>query len=145
MKRVIKKGKLSWGLQGKVGKVGTGKIKNATSIEMDGIKFRSKLEAYFYKKQKEAGFNFEYENETYTIIEKFEFQGEKIRPITITPDFQDNQRRIIIEIKGFANESFPLRWKLFKRHLTINRLNFTVYLVKNKGDVDKLIEELKLK
>ena len=36
-----------------------------------------------------------------------------------TPDFVND--KFIIECKGRANESFPMRWKLFKR--MINRCN----------------------
>lgn len=119
------------------------KVRNATKVEYDGIKFRSKLEAYTYKRLKEEGFNFAYEEITYTIIEKFEYQGEKIRPITITPDFIDNDRRIIIEVKGFANELYPMRLKLFKRYLHLNRLNFLLYEVRTQKEVEALIINLK--
>ena len=45
-------------------------------------------------------------------------KGSKIRPITYTPDFVDPNGKFIIETKGYANESFPLRWKLFKQQVT---------------------------
>ena len=38
-----------------------GKVKNATPNEYDGIKFRSKLETYTYKKLKEAKIKADYE------------------------------------------------------------------------------------
>ena len=34
--------------------------------------------------------------------------------IDYTPDFVGENEEFIIEVKGRANESFPLRWKLFK-------------------------------
>ncbi len=139
MHRKVKNGKLGWG----VGDKPNVKIKNATKIEVDGIKFRSKLEARTYTRLKEEGFNFEYEVETYNIIEKFEFQGENVRAISYTPDFIDRDRKIIIEVKGFSNDSWPLRAKLFKRYLTINRLEFKFYVVKNLKELDELINDLK--
>lgn len=137
--RKVVKGKLKWG----IGDKPNVKVRNATKVEFDGIKFRSKLEAKAYERLKSEGFNFEYEAVTYTIIEKFEYLGEKVRPITITPDFIDSDRKIIIEVKGFANDAFPLRWKLFKRHLCINRLDFKVYVVRNAKELELLINDLK--
>lgn len=141
MHRKLVDGKLKW-VSGNKPNV---KIKNATQVEYDGIKFRSKLEAKTYQRLKEEGFNFEYEVETYTIIEKFEYMGEKVRPITFTPDFIDKDRRIILEVKGFANESYPLRAKLFKRYLTINRLDFEFHTVRTIKDLELFIEYLKNK
>lgn len=140
MKRIVRKGKLGWG----VGDKANIKIKNATKVEYEGIKFRSKLEANTYRRLKEEGFNeFQYEYETYTILSKFEFRDEKIREIKITPDFVDPINKIIIEVKGFANEAFPLRWKLFKHYLHINRLDYNIYIVKTIKELEELIFELK--
>jgi len=125
--------------------VGNVKVRNATRTEYDGIKFRSKLEAYTYRRLKEEGFNFKYEEITYTIIDKFEYMGEKIRPITITPDFIDPDNKIIIEVKGFANELYPMRLKLFKRYLHINNLEFRLYEVNTQKKVEELLNDLKSK
>ena len=38
---------------------------------------------------------------------------KKYLPIKYTPDFIGDN--FIIETKGRANESFPMRWKLFKK------------------------------
>ena len=43
------------------------KVRNATKQEIDGIVFRSKLEAYTYQKLKEAGISAEYEQHRYTL------------------------------------------------------------------------------
>ena len=69
----------------------------------------------------------------------------KLRPITFTPDFIDKDRRIILEVKGFANESYPLRAKLFKRYLTINRLDFEFHTVRTIKDLELFINYLKSK
>jgi hypothetical protein len=44
---------------------------------------------------------------------------KKILPITYKPDFVG--RDFVIECKGRANESFPLRWKLFKAWIVFKR------------------------
>lgn len=121
------------------------KVINATKVTIDGIKFRSKLEAYTYRRFKQEGFNFRYEEVTYTILEKFEYMGEKIRAIKRIPDFIDSDNKIIIEVKGHATPEYLLKQKLFKHYLMINNLNFTLYTVKNQGQVEELIKELKIK
>jgi len=138
VRRAVKKAKV-WG----VGDKSNVKVKNATRIEVDGIKFRSKLEHKAYVRLKEEGFNFEYEPESYEIIERFEWNGEKVRPITIKPDFVDYNLKIIMEIKGFANDSWPLRLKLFKRHLYLTKSKFSIYIVKNLKELELFILELK--
>ena len=93
---------------------GNKKVKNATPIESDGIQFKSKLELYTYKQLKEAGLEADYESKKYTLLPKFEYNDEQIRPMTFKPDFPANNGSFIIECKGFSNDAFPLRWKLFK-------------------------------
>ncbi len=127
---------------GKIKRVkGSGKIKNATAIEYDGIKFRSKLEAFAYQEFKKAGIEVEYEKETYTILEAFEYNGQKIRPIRYTPDFIGD--KLLIEIKGFANDGFENKFKTFKKYLKINNIDFQIYIIKNKKQVLQFIEDYK--
>lgn len=117
-----------------------GKIRNATPNELDGIKFRSKLETYTYKKLKEANINAEYESHKYELLPAFVFHGEKVRAITYLPDFVGNN--FIIECKGFPNDAFPIKEKLFK-HLLVNILpNHMYYVVHNQKEVDNLIKIL---
>lgn len=116
-----------------------GKVKNATPNEYDGIKFRSKLETYTYKKLKEANIYSEYEQHRYELLPAFTFQGSKIRAITYLPDFVGDN--FIIECKGFPNEAWPLREKLFKYYLRDTKYKF--YIVHTQKEVDKLISELK--
>ena len=51
----------------------------------------------------------------------------------------------IIETKGFvrANDSFPLRWKLFMKYLNDNKIRYSLYIPKNKDQVDKVIQLIK--
>ena len=115
-----------------------GRVKNATPNVYDGIKFRSKLETYTYKKLKEAKIPAHFE-----LIPKFEYNGEKVRAMTYLPDFVGKD--FIIECKGLMGDSFPLRWKIFKYTLMQSKANYKLYLVRNQKQVDAMIDELKTK
>lgn len=117
------------------------KIKNATPVNCDGIHFKSRLEKYCYKKLKENKIKAEYEKHTYTLVEGFEFDGKKIRPMTYTPDFVG--KNFVIECKGQQNDAFPLRWKLFKLYLHNKKKNVKLYLPRNLKQVDEVIEMIK--
>lgn len=115
--------------------------RGGTKIEYNGIKFRSKLEAYCYKKLKEANIYAEYEQHRYTLLPSFKFDNKTIRAITYLPDFVG--KNFVIECKGYANESFPLREKLFKYYLTKNEPHMQYFLVKTQKQIDTLIDKLK--
>ena len=125
-------------------------------VTIDGIKFASGLEAYMYKALKSAGIDAAYEGSTYTIFQGFDLNktcyercangkgdykdrgNKKILPIKYTPDFIGCN--FIIECKGRANESFPLRWKLFKKHLKDNNIDTTLYKPQNQKECDRTVE-----
>ena len=117
------------------------KVRNATKQEIDGIVFRSKLEAYTYQKLKEAGISAEYEQHRYTLLPKFVYNNSTVRAITYLPDFVGDG--FVIECKGFATDSWANREKLFKYYLSLNEPDTKFYLVKNKKQVDELINKLK--
>ena len=124
-------------------------------ITVDGIKFASGLEAYMYKALKAAKIPAAYEGSTYTIFQGFDLNktcyercangkgdykdrgNKKILPIKYTPDFVSDS--FIIECKGRANESFPLRWKMFKKHVKVNLPHVTLYKPQNQKDCDEVI------
>lgn len=120
-----------------------GKVRNATPNIYDGIKFRSKLETYTYKKLKEANISAQYESIHFELIPKFEYNGEKVRAMTYLPDFVGKD--FIIECKGLMGDSFPLRWKIFKYTLMKNKAKYKLYLVRNQKQVNEMIDELKIK
>lgn len=120
-----------------------GKVRNATPNIYDGIKFRSKLETYTYKKLKEAGIDAEYESTHFELIPKFEYNGEKVRAMTYLPDFVG--KNFIIECKGLVADSFPLRWKIFKYYLKQENKDYKLFLVRNQKQVDEMINELSKK
>ncbi len=136
-------------------------------ITYDGIKFASGLERYMYMALKKAKIKAKYEGQTFQLIPSFEFdleciercangKGEyknrgnkKILNIKYTPDFIGKD--FIIETKGRANESFPIRWKLFKRLLIENNfitqqpVNWTLYKPQNQKECDETIRLILLK
>ena len=120
---------------------GNKKIKNATPIIVEGIKFRSKLEAYTYQQFLLANIHVEYESQTFTLLPSFIYQGVKIRPITYKPDFVGNG--FICEVKGFANDAFPLKKKMFLKHLRDNGFNITYFVVRNHKEIAEMIKRIK--
>ena len=133
------------------------KVKNAKKSSYKGLDFKSNLELHCYKKLEEAKVPVKYEKKTFTIFpamvyplacyegttKKLYNKGSKIRPITYTPDFVDPKGKFIIETKGYANESFPLRWKLFKKHLKENNHHYVLFMPRNKKQVDEVVELIK--
>jgi|TARA_B110000305_G_scaffold54911_1_gene60580 hypothetical protein len=124
----------------------------AKKVSYDGINFASGLERYTYMALKKNKLFEGYENEVFQLVESFDFDNEsfekqangkgeytnrgqkKILGIKYTPDFIGKD--YIIECKGRANESFPLRWKLFKLWLTKNKIGKTLYKPQNQKEVD---------
>lgn len=143
------------------------KIKNAEKDFYDNIHFKSHFEVVVYKTLKEAGFNPFYERKTYTIwngfrprvlffnrvvskgITLFKLCNQKIRDITYTPDFYIKYANFhfIIEAKGYENDVFPLKKKIFRKYLenlSKNTGEFYVYFeVRNKREVLKTINIIK--
>jgi len=131
----------------------------AKKISYDGISFASGLERYTYIALKKNKLYEGYESETFQIIESFQFpnisyekqansKGEyinrgskKILGIKYTPDFIGKD--YIIECKGRPNESFPLRWKLFKLWVTKNNIGKILYKPQNQKEVDRTIALIK--
>ena len=116
------------------------KVRNATKVEKYGIQFKSKLECYTYEAFMNAGIPVKYEPKHFTLIPNFEYLGEKIRPITYLPDFVG--KNFIVECKGLITDSFPLRFKLFKRYLKQHHSTNKVYLVRNQKQVNEMIQEI---
>ena len=122
----------------------------------DGINFASGLEKYMYMALKKSKIKAKYEGETFVLINGFHFENEsyerqangkgelinrgskRILPIKYTPDFIGDN--FIIETKGRANESFPIRWKLFKKLITEQFPAYTLYKPQNQRECDRVIE-----
>lgn len=105
-------------------------VVNSKKIVIDGIQFASLLEGKMYKMLKAAGIKFQYEGKSYVTFEPLVLETEcweratkrsksmidrrKVSKVSYTPDFIGENEEWFIEVKGRANESFPIRWKLFK-------------------------------
>ena len=127
----------------------------AKKVKFDGIQFASGLEKYMYIALKKAKIKAKYEGQTYIIQEGFEFKNtsyerqsngkgqminrgsKKVLQIKYTPDFIGDS--FIIECKGRANESFPLRWKMFKKYVKANLKHVTLYKPQNQKECDEVI------
>lgn len=125
-------------------------------VVYDGITFASGLERYMYQALKKNKIKSRYEGETFTLVDGFYFDNEvyerqsngkgemvnrgckRILPIKYTPDFIG--KNFIIECKGRANESFPIRWKLFKKYLIDNKIKTTLYKPQNQKQCDETVK-----
>lgn len=110
------------------------KIINASPDEYNGIKFKSSIESRIYKALLEVGIEPDYEAYTFVLsprvrptvpfynrtkVAGFHLITEPISQITYTPDFTFtlNGIFVIIEVKGFENDVFPIKRNLFRKYL----------------------------
>ena len=125
-------------------------------VTVDGIQFASGLEKYMYLALKEAKIYAEYEGATFILQDSFVFENQsyekqsngkgefknrgekKILNIKYTPDFISSS--FIIECKGRANESFPIRWKMFKKYVNHKMKHVTLYKPQNQKDCDEVVK-----
>ena len=128
----------------------------AKKVKFDGITFASGLEKYMYIALKKAKIKAKYEGATFVLQDDFKFEidsyerqangkgdmvnrgQKKIQSIKYTPDFVSSS--FIIECKGRANESFPMRWKMFKKYVNHKMKHVTLYKPQNQKECDKVIE-----
>ena len=131
----------------------------AKKVSFDGITFASGLEKYMYIALKKAKIHADYEGATFVLQEDFKFEidsyerqangkgdmvnrgQKKIQSIKYTPDFVSSS--FIIECKGRANESFPMRWKMFKKYVNHKMKHVTLYKPQNQKECDKVVELIK--
>tara|TARA_B110000503_G_scaffold114478_1_gene172066 strand:+ start:675 stop:1130 length:456 start_codon:yes stop_codon:yes gene_type:complete len=131
----------------------------ANKVTYDGIQFLSGLECYMYKSLKKNNIAAKYEGKSYTLLPSFVFNHEsyerqtngkgdminrgnkKIQPIKYTPDFVGDG--FIIECKGRANESFPIRWKLFKKYVIENLEGVVLYKPQNQKECELVVNLIK--
>ena len=128
----------------------------AKKVSFDGINFASGLEKHMYIALKKHKLFDQYEGEVFHLIEGFRFDqdsferqsngkgdlinrgNKKVLGIKYTPDFTSYD--YIIETKGRANESFPMRWKLFKRWLVSNGDNRVIYKPQKQSECDEVVQ-----
>ena len=138
-----------------------GRIKNVIATSVDGVNYRSRLEAFTSIELRKAGINFDYEKEKFVLMDKFTYDGvsvekrkkkgklvydqafKSIRSVTYIPDFTNLKDGWIIEVKGLKSDVFNLKWKLFKQYLAKNNLNYELYMPGSKKQILQTIEIIK--
>ena len=140
-----------------------GRIKNVKATSVDGINYRSRLEAFTSIELRRAGIKFNYEKEKFLLMDKFVYEGvsiekrkkkgkliydqafKSVRSVTYIPDFTNLKDGWIIEVKGLKSDVFNLKWKLFKQYLVKNNLNYELYMPGSKKQVLQTIKMIKEK
>jgi len=124
-------------------------------------RYASSIEKYCADQLKEHKLAFDYEEKSFELLPRFRYNnkyykmtakkkemsdktGAVVLPITYKPDFMGQKHNWVIETKGYlpSHHDFPMRWKLFLHHLVALKGNYIVFLAKNKGQVDKCIQEI---
>lgn len=136
------------------------KIRNATVCKENNLVFRSKQEKSVYNYLVSVGITPEYEPMKFTIwnVEKFtvpfydRYGGifgkitRKPTAIHYTPDFVFNigGKTVYLEVKGFANDVFPYKAKLFRDYLEQqpDKENLCYAIIYSLKDLKVLLHEL---
>ena len=143
------------------------KIKNATPVDFQNLHFKSTIERTVYKALIQQGIVPLYEGFTYTLsptirpqntpyYTRRKIKGEAstdlclemspIDSITYTPDFTFmlNGIFVIIEVKGWVNDSFPIKRNLFRKYLE-NADTPTMYFeVRSKRELLKALDIVRM-
>lgn len=137
------------------------KVRNATLCEYDGIKFKSKLELFCYRKLKEIVLDPGYESWKEVLMDGFYpelttiyepngdkdlvLNGKKVRDITYTPDFffEINGKAVFIDTKGRANDAYPLKKKMFLKNNERSNIPVFFFEPHNQRQVLQCIEIIK--
>ena len=142
-------------------KNGTPKRKSAKKKNLG--KYKSGLEKTCADLLAESGIKFAYETEEFVLVDKFRYDGIYFKmtakgkdlsdrsnaivlPIRYTPDFLALDGSWIIETKGYtpSHHDFPMRWKLFLRHLMdLDKPVPALFICKNRHQIAQAIEVIK--
>lgn len=125
-------------------------------------RYKSAIEKYCGDQLRAAGIAYDYEKVEYELMSSFRYPERYLKmtakkkdlsnrtgtvqlPIRYTPDFVAKDRSWVIETKGYlpSHHDFPMRWKLFLKHLVDNGLQCAVYIAKNKQQIDQVIADIK--
>jgi predicted nuclease of restriction endonuclease-like RecB superfamily len=137
-------------------------ISKAIKTTYKGRKFQSRLEQHLFQLFDDAGVKIKYEEEVFTIIDKFHFpnasyektinskgtlvnKGEKTHlAIKYTPDFtlDIGDLKVVIECKGIFTDRAQMVWKLFKRYIAENNLNYILYMPRNQKQNEFVFNEV---
>jgi len=134
--------------------------KKRKSYTFKGIEYKSSLERNMAMLLTSAKIPFEYEPTKFSVMDGFVFPfksyerqangkgvmkdrgGKKILGVSYTPDFIGDG--FIIETKGYANETFPMRWKMFKKMLVDKGYDPDVLVIYKPQKISECEEVVKL-
>lgn len=137
------------------------KIINANPLEYDGIKFKSRIEVSIYKLLKAHNIEAKYEDKTFILspsirptvpfynrTKKVGFHSimSPIDSVTYTPDFTFiyNNILVIIEVKGFENDVFPVKRNLFRKFLETLNTHCMFFEVRTQKEMIEALEIIKM-
>lgn len=108
-------------------------------LEVDGVKFDSKLELFCYDLLTKLNFEFEFQKKI-ILIDSFRYNKKAIRPITLTVDFvvKHNDIDYYIDIKGFATDVSKIKYKMLRYQLKDNPKTDVLWLHTQRGIVQFL-------
>lgn len=137
------------------------KIKNATSVTINDIKFRSKLESRVYEEISKSNLPFSYETEKIVLLDGFypsvpyylkgksghlEVINKKQLSWQYTPDFiiTTSGWKFYIEVKGggFSNDLWPYKRKMFLKTLQ-DKSNVAFFEVHSIREIKECINIIK--
>lgn len=138
------------------------KIKNASVCEENGIAFKSKLERAVYRHLRSRGISPRYEADKFIIWNRDKFSvpyydryggvfkrvERKPSYVSYTPDFlfKIKDITVILEVKGFKNDVFPYKVRLFRDYLESldynTRKNICYAVVYSIKDVEILLQDI---
>lgn len=147
--------------------MGNKKILNATPVDFQDIHFKSTIEKTIYKALIQQGITPLYEGFTYTLSPdlrpqkvpyytrrkergisktKLCLEMSPIDPITYTPDFTFllNGIFVIIEVKGFVNDTYPLKRNLFRKYLENDNCPVMYFEVRSKKELLRALEIVRM-
>lgn len=136
------------------------KILNATPTQYANIEFKSKIETMVYRTLVDNGFMPEYEQHTFVLWsgikptvpfytktkkELLSLDLRKLRDITYTPDFyfEYNGLKVIMEAKGFENDTFPVKFKMFRQLLESTGEQWMIFEIFSKKQLLEAIKVIK--
>jgi len=103
-------------------------------LEVNGVKFDSKLELVCYDLLTKLNFEFEFQKKI-ILIDGFRYNKKAIRPITLTVDFvvKHNDIDYYIDIKGFATDVSKIKYKMLRYQLKDNPKTDVIWLTSKKA------------
>lgn len=141
------------------------KIKNATPINFQDLKFKSTIEKTIYLALIQEGIVPLYEGFTYTLSDSIRpgitpyytrrkvngknvlaLEMSPLSSVTYTPDFTFlyNGIFVIIEVKGFVNDTYPLKRNLFRKLLEEVEIPTMYFEVRSKKELLLALEKVKM-